>query len=220
MPQISAQEFERVPLRVHEFLADVPLHDVWAVDLPRLRPGITLDEFLRAAGALPMRPSPVARALLGIRFTVGRLLGWDHELDTIVSESFAVRLTPDDLSKSVAPAGRREGPFRVVYRFENEQLLEDRPRRGAERPRGHRNCVSFLFRRLRSERRPLDAGLHRPHRPVQEVDRLPVITAERSRVTVKDVEVDRGVRIYLGCCNDSRCRMKRNTLSNRRIAHV
>jgi hypothetical protein len=124
MPQMSAEEFERVPLRVHEFLAGVPLHDVWAVDLPRLRPGITLDEFLRAAGALPFKPSPVVRALLGIRFAIGRLLGWDRERDAIVGQSFAVRLTPDDLSKSLAPAGRREGLFRVVYRFENEQLLE------------------------------------------------------------------------------------------------
>jgi len=124
MLQLSAQEFERVPLRVHEFLEDVPLHDVWAVDLPRLRPGITLDEFLRGAGALPFRPSPVVRALLGIRFAVGRLLGWDRERGAIVRESFADRLTPDDLSKSLAPAGTREGPFRVVYRFENEQLLE------------------------------------------------------------------------------------------------
>ena len=55
MPQISAQEFERLPLRVHEFLAGVPLHDVWAVDLPRMRSGITLDEFLRAAGGLLCR---------------------------------------------------------------------------------------------------------------------------------------------------------------------
>lgn len=30
MPQISAREFERQPLRVHGFLAGVPLHDVWA----------------------------------------------------------------------------------------------------------------------------------------------------------------------------------------------
>ena len=43
MPQISTQEFERLPLRVHDFLADVPLHDVWAID-PRTRSGVTLDE--------------------------------------------------------------------------------------------------------------------------------------------------------------------------------
>lgn len=49
MPRISPQEFERLPLRVHDFLTGVPLHDVWAVDLPRARSGITLEEFLRTA---------------------------------------------------------------------------------------------------------------------------------------------------------------------------
>src|SRR6266487_348866 len=40
MPQVSTQEFERLPLRVHTFLAGVPLHDVWSVDLPRWRAGV------------------------------------------------------------------------------------------------------------------------------------------------------------------------------------
>src|SRR5574341_1383772 len=63
MPRISTQEFERLPLRVHDFLAGVPLHDVWAVDLPRTRSGITLDEFSRTANALrfTMRDPPRAR---------------------------------------------------------------------------------------------------------------------------------------------------------------
>jgi len=55
---------------------------------------------------------------------VGRLLGWDREPAATAWESFAKRLTTDDRSKSLAPAGTREGLFRVVYRFENEQLLE------------------------------------------------------------------------------------------------
>jgi hypothetical protein len=124
MPQISTQEFERLPLRVHDFLAGVPLHDAWAVDLPRMRSGITLDEFLRAAGAVPFTPSPVVRTLLNIRFLVGRLLGWDREPDASVRETFAARLTASDVSTSLAPAGTRAGLFRIVYRFENEQLLE------------------------------------------------------------------------------------------------
>jgi len=33
-------------------------------------------------------------------------------------------MTTADRSSSLAPAGTREGLFRVVYRFENEQLLE------------------------------------------------------------------------------------------------
>ncbi len=49
MPQISPTEFYALPLRVHTFLADVPLHDVWAVDLPVHRDGVTLSEFLRGA---------------------------------------------------------------------------------------------------------------------------------------------------------------------------
>jgi len=42
---ISQQEFEQLPVWVHDFLADVPLGDVWAVDLPGVRSGITLNEF-------------------------------------------------------------------------------------------------------------------------------------------------------------------------------
>ena len=122
--RIATQEFERLALRVHTFLAGVPLHDVWAVDLPRLRSGITLDEFLRASGERPFRPSPSVRALVGIRLFVGRALGWDRQLDPAVSETFASRLTPSDLTKSRAPAGTPLGLFRLVYRFENEQLVE------------------------------------------------------------------------------------------------
>ena len=124
MPRISTQEFERLPLRVHDFLSGVPLHDVWVVDLPRKRSGITLDEFLRTASACPFTTPPLVRALLNIRLFVGRLLGWDREPDATAWETFATRMTTADRSRSLVPAGTREGLFRVVYRFENEQLLE------------------------------------------------------------------------------------------------
>jgi hypothetical protein len=39
-------------------------------------------------------------------------------------EIFATRLTTADRSRSLAPAVTREGLFHVVYRFQNEQLLE------------------------------------------------------------------------------------------------
>jgi hypothetical protein len=124
MARISTQEFKRLPLRVHEFLAGVPLHDVWAVDLPRTRSGITLDEFLRTANACPCTLPPLVRALLNIRLFVGRLLRWDREPAATAWETFATRMTTADRSKSLAPAGTRDGLFRVVYRFDNEQLLE------------------------------------------------------------------------------------------------
>ena len=124
MPRTSTEEYERLPLRVHEFLAGVPLHDVWAVELPWPRSGITLDEFSRTANARVFTLSPIVRALLSARLLVGRLQRWEPEPAATHRESCATRLTTADRSKSRTPAGTREGLFRVVYRFENEQLLE------------------------------------------------------------------------------------------------
>jgi Protein of unknown function (DUF2867) len=124
MLQVSTQEFERLPLRVHTFLTGVPLHDVWAVDLPRCRAGVTLDDFLRTVSSCLSAPPSLVRALLDIRFFVGRIFGWDREPAAIAWKTFATRLTDTDRSRSLVPAGTRDGFFRVVYRFENEQLLE------------------------------------------------------------------------------------------------
>jgi hypothetical protein len=124
MPQIAREEFERLPLRVHAFLAGVPLHDVWEVDLPRTRGGITLVEFLRRARGLFVQLPPAVRGLLSVRFFVGALFGWDQPTPSFFSESFAQRLTDQDRARSLAPAGTPDGLFRIVYRFENEQLDE------------------------------------------------------------------------------------------------
>jgi hypothetical protein len=124
MPQASIQEFERLPLRVHSLLAGVPLHDVWSVDLPRWRAGLTLDDFLRTESNCLCTPSPLVRMLLDIRFFVGRFFGWDQEPVATTRKSFATRLTDTDHLRSLAAAGTRDGFFRVVYRFENEQLVE------------------------------------------------------------------------------------------------
>jgi hypothetical protein len=56
VPQISESEFEGLPLRAHQFLAGVPLHDVWVVDLPSPRAGITLDEICASRASESTRP--------------------------------------------------------------------------------------------------------------------------------------------------------------------
>jgi hypothetical protein len=124
MSQVSTEEFERLPLRVHMFLAGVPLHDVWSVDLPRWRAGVTLDSFQRTATSCLCRPPSLVRMLLHIRFFVGRIFGWDREPAPTACKTFSTRLTDTDRLRSLVPAGTRDGFFRVVYRFENEQLLE------------------------------------------------------------------------------------------------
>jgi hypothetical protein len=125
MPQILPTEFYALPLRVHTFLADVPLHDVWAIDLPTHRDGVTLSEFLRRAiqdgcNELP----PVARTLFRLRFFLGRIFRLEAEPKDALAASFGSRLTPEDRARSLVVSGTPEGLFRVVYRFENEQLLE------------------------------------------------------------------------------------------------
>ena len=125
MPQISPTEFYALPLRVHTFLADVPLHGVWAVDLPTHRDGVTLSEFLRRASQGGInRLSPVARALIRLRLFLGRIFRLEAEPKDALAASFGSRLTPEDRARSLVVSGTPEGLFRAVYRFENEQLLE------------------------------------------------------------------------------------------------
>src|SRR5882762_5045445 len=109
MPQISATEFYALPLRVHTFLADVPLHDVWVVDLPAHRYGVTLCEFLRrvsqdgcdTADAEINRLPSVARALFRLRFFLGRVFRLETEPKDALAASFGNRLTAQDRARSL-----------------------------------------------------------------------------------------------------------------------
>jgi hypothetical protein len=111
---------------VHAFLRDIPLHDVWAVDLPPPRTGRTLAEFsafLKRDRTAARSPSP-ARALFRLRILLGRIFRLEDEPQDAAVSSFAVRLTADDRARSSVAPGTPDGSLRVVYRFENEQLLE------------------------------------------------------------------------------------------------
>jgi hypothetical protein len=125
MLPIFPTEFYALPLRVHGLLADVPLHDVWSVDLPAHRHGVTLSEFLRRGshGGIN-RLAPAARSLMHLRLFLGRIFQLEAEPKDAMAASFGNRLTPEDRARSFVVCGTPEGLFRVVYRFENEQLLE------------------------------------------------------------------------------------------------
>jgi hypothetical protein len=179
MPQISPTEFYALPLRVHTFLADVPLHDVWAVDLPKHRDGVTLSEFLRrasqdgfdAADAEINRLPPVARALFRLRFFLGRIFRLEDEPKDVLAASFRSRLTAEDRARSFVVSGTPEGLFRVVYRFENEQLLEVQNRTVhaaalsalVERADSYRFCFA-VYVRQRTWITPFYMGLIDPFR--------------------------------------------------------
>jgi hypothetical protein len=125
MAPVSPSEFYAIPLRVHTLLADVPLHDVWAVDLPMYGKGFTLSEFLgRTSQSRIERLPPLARALVGFRLFLGRIFRLEAEPRDASDTSFGTRLSPEDRAHSLVVPGAPEGLFRAVYRFENEQLLE------------------------------------------------------------------------------------------------
>ncbi len=126
MPRISASEYGALPLRAHTLLAGVPLHDVWAVDLPPRREGVPFDGFHRLLS--PDRligglPAP-ARALLDLRFFLGRIFRLEEQPKGADGASFTQALTAEDRARSSLAPGTPDGLFRVVYRFENEALLE------------------------------------------------------------------------------------------------
>jgi hypothetical protein len=125
MPKISPAEYHALPLRVHTFLKDVPLHDVWAVDLPGRREGVTLRELHRRVlrGLDGRLPAP-ARALFAVRFFLGRIFRLEERPKQASATAFANRLTEEDRARSSEAAGTPDGLFSVVYRFENEQLVE------------------------------------------------------------------------------------------------
>jgi hypothetical protein len=126
VPRIPVAEYNALPLRVHALLADVPLHDVWAVDLPRGREGVTPGEFHRLFDQARWREGlpRVARALFGLRFLLGRVFRLEEQPTGAGASSFARGLTAHDRSRSSLAPGTPAGLFRVVYRFENELLLE------------------------------------------------------------------------------------------------
>ena len=102
------EDYGRLPLRAHELLAGVPLHDVWQLDLPGGDREVSMSEirplmsFERLASL-----NPVVRGLFRLRGWLGGVFGWDRETS--------------------APApGERDGPFTVLYVTEREMASEAR----------------------------------------------------------------------------------------------
>jgi hypothetical protein len=128
--QADPSEFRALDLRVHALLADVPLHDVFCVELPGGGPGRTLadlPDLVPGAGASPGAELPLAaRLLFVLRGWLGRLFGWDAGRHAAPAESFEGRLLPEDRERSLEPSGAARGAFRTLYRFDRESLLEVR----------------------------------------------------------------------------------------------
>ena len=121
--RVPPAEYLSLKLRAHEILRDVPLHDVTAVDLPGGGPGRDLADLRALERSSP--PSRIAGALLGFRFFLGRLFGWDQH-PVRPEESFLARLSEEDRHRSEVTPGTRMGHFLLLYQFADEALAEIR----------------------------------------------------------------------------------------------
>jgi len=122
--RIDPAEFRARPLRVHALLHDVPLEDAWAVPLSGGAAGRTIQD-LQAVMVAGRQTSPgLVQGLLWLRARIGALFGWDQPRPAWNAESYAGRLSPADRARSLVAPGTPDGSFRLLYRFEDEQLSE------------------------------------------------------------------------------------------------
>ena len=123
--RVPLAEFRALPLEAHALLADVPLRDVSAIDLPGGGTSRTLSDIraLTPPGGL-LQATPVTRALFGLRLWLGRVLGWDRpELDG-AGASYLPRVSEDLRVRSAVAPGTMEEGFRLLYLLGGESLSE------------------------------------------------------------------------------------------------
>jgi len=121
--RVKPADFQRLDLRCHALLRDVPLHDVWAIPLDGGGPGRSIQD-ARAILFGDRPPNFAVRGLFTLRSALGRAFGWDDERHDPPSGSYVNRLAEADRSQSQVAPGTREGPFRVLYVLGEEALSE------------------------------------------------------------------------------------------------
>lgn len=121
----TPEEYQRLDLRAHSLLADVPLHDVWVVELPGGGPGRTLLDLRALLSVESLTEANAAvRFLFGLRRLLGRIFGWDRERPQVSRESFLHRLSAAEREASLVPPGTPDGPFRVLLVSPQEAISE------------------------------------------------------------------------------------------------
>ena len=123
--RIEPAEYRNVDLVAHTLLADVPLHDAWAVDLPSETRRPTIPELREIVSAERFASvNAVVRALFAARAGLGALFGWDREERAPSAESYLHRLPPELAAASLVAPGTADGPFRTLYQSERESIAE------------------------------------------------------------------------------------------------
>ena len=122
--RVKPVDFQRLNLRCHALLSDVPLHDVWAIRLDGGGPGRSIQDARAILFGDRRPPNLAVRGLFALRWALGRAFGWDDKRHNPSGVSYVNRLAEADRSQSQVAPGTREGRFRVLYVLGEEALSE------------------------------------------------------------------------------------------------
>ena len=120
--RIDPRDYERLDLRAHSLLADVAIHDVWAVDLPGGGPGRTVLDVLAVISAKSLRRvTPTA--------LLGHLRPSGQPPDPVVFPPHrslpAPRSLPRRLARSLSSLGARTGCVTLSKSLDSRKRLAD-----------------------------------------------------------------------------------------------
>ncbi|NNM04552.1 MAG: DUF2867 domain-containing protein [Gemmatimonadetes bacterium] len=122
--RITSEDFAPRDFRVNSLLADVPLHDVWAIDL-KGHPAPTLEELGETfRGFSPFQATPAVMGLGMLREVVGFAFGWGDSRWADADASFVHRLSETDHQRSTTEPGTTFGSWRVLYACPEEGVVE------------------------------------------------------------------------------------------------
>jgi hypothetical protein len=120
-------EYRQLDLRAHSLLVDIPLHDIWLLELECGGEGRTIEDVRRCFTPQTLTTANAAvRTLFAIRRTLGRVFGWDKGSEQWDDELYSNRLTQEDRARSLVSPGAEDGLMRIVYVFPYESLSEVR----------------------------------------------------------------------------------------------
>ena len=120
--QATIEDYRALPLLAHDVLADVPVHDVWRVFLPGGGDTVTMMDVRRVSqsigGGVGAGGGVAVRSLFAIRHAVGTVLGWDDG----EGEDREFFFDEEVSRATLVPRGTRDGPFTVIYVYDDEAL--------------------------------------------------------------------------------------------------
>lgn len=122
--RVSREEFSNKDFPVNSLLADVPLHDVWAIELEG-HPSPTLDDLTVAfRHGSPLQATPALVGFSMLRGVLGVALGWEDPEWSTEEVSFIHRLADAQWRRSTTKPGTTLGIWRVLYAFPGEGAVE------------------------------------------------------------------------------------------------